>query len=162
MGIFATLRSKFKFGQSIGLMITASHNPSQYNGLKIIDSNGFMLDLSWESFATKLANIPDDQVNDYVNDFIKTFNLSDSINGHVILGRDTRESSLRLAKAACDGIKCLNGDFVDHGLLTTPQLHLIVLSKNFGGMEPNEEGYYSKISSAFNSLVRLSLILNHN
>ena len=153
IGIFATIRSIYQNGQSIGLMITASHNPSEDNGLKIIDPNGNMLDIDWESVATKLANVKDDDTLQMVNELAAEFNLSSSITGHVLLGRDTRESSSSLVKAACDGILSLNGTFEDLGLLTTPQLHLIVSSKNFGGMEPSEDGYFSKISNAYNSLV---------
>jgi phosphomannomutase len=37
-------------------MITASHNPEQDNGVKLIDPFGEMLQQSWEKFATRLAN----------------------------------------------------------------------------------------------------------
>jgi phosphoacetylglucosamine mutase len=43
-------------GAAIGLMITASHNPEPDNGVKLIDPFGEMLQLSWEKFATRLAN----------------------------------------------------------------------------------------------------------
>ena len=38
-------------------MITASHNPEEDNGVKLVDPMGEMLESSWESIATKLANI---------------------------------------------------------------------------------------------------------
>lgn len=43
-------------GAAIGLMVTASHNPEQDNGVKLIDPFGEMLQQSWEKFATRLAN----------------------------------------------------------------------------------------------------------
>ena len=46
-------------------MITASHNPEHDNGLKIIEPDGSMLDQSWESLATTIANVP------YVVSFFK-------------------------------------------------------------------------------------------
>ena len=40
----------------IGVMITASHNPAPDNGVKLVDPAGEMLENSWESIATKVAN----------------------------------------------------------------------------------------------------------
>lgn len=39
-------------------MITASHNPADDNGVKIIEPSGNILEQSWEKFATAIANIP--------------------------------------------------------------------------------------------------------
>lgn len=44
------------FSATIGVMITASHNPEDDNGVKLVDPNGEMLEHSWEGHATKLAN----------------------------------------------------------------------------------------------------------
>ena len=38
-------------------MITASHNPEEDNGVKLVDPKGEMLDQSWEEVATQIANI---------------------------------------------------------------------------------------------------------
>lgn len=38
-------------------MITASHNPEPDNGVKLVDPHGEMLEQSWESWATKIANV---------------------------------------------------------------------------------------------------------
>ena len=38
-------------------MITASHNPVEDNGVKLIDPDGEMLDTAWELYATGLANV---------------------------------------------------------------------------------------------------------
>jgi phosphoacetylglucosamine mutase len=37
-------------------MITASHNPSEDNGIKLIDPYGDMLEEHWEQYATELVN----------------------------------------------------------------------------------------------------------
>ena len=42
---------------TIGVMITASHNPEEDNGIKLIDPDGEMLEAAWESHATNLANV---------------------------------------------------------------------------------------------------------
>lgn len=38
-------------------MITASHNPEEDNGIKLVDPMGEMLEASWEKYATSLANV---------------------------------------------------------------------------------------------------------
>lgn len=42
---------------AIGVMITASHNPEDDNGVKLIDPDGEMLEAKWETYATNLANV---------------------------------------------------------------------------------------------------------
>ena len=43
-------------GATIGLIVTASHNPVEDNGVKLIDPMGEMLERSWEQYATQLVN----------------------------------------------------------------------------------------------------------
>lgn len=153
VGIIATLRSRAKHGLAIGIMVTASHNPEEDNGVKIVDPAGEMLESTWEGTATSFANLPDDAVVADIDKIVKENEIDLSESATVVIGRDTRESSPALAKAAADGVRAAGGTVLDFGVLTTPQLHYIVRcynDPNYG--EATEDGYFDKLSKAFIAL----------
>ena len=85
---------------------------------------------------------------------IKETNSNTSIKAHVVYARDTRESGPRLVAALVAGLKAVDADYKDYGLLTTPQLHYVtrcINTKNtpYEYGEPTEEGYYKKTAAAF-------------
>ena len=54
-------------------MITASHNPECDNGVKLVDPAGEMLEFSWESLATNLANSTDQEIPAVLDSIIRDF-----------------------------------------------------------------------------------------
>jgi len=157
MGLLAVLRSKFKSGQTIGVMITASHNPGPDNGVKLVDPAGEMLEQEWEGVATKLANCDDDQIQSELDSIVTKYGIDLSVDSLVVVGRDTRLSSPTLSQAAVDGINGIGGKCQDIGIVTTPQLHYMVVAINtkeaYG--KASLDGYYDKLSSAFKSFMAL-------
>jgi phosphoacetylglucosamine mutase len=119
MGIFACFRSAAVHGDSVGIMITASHNPVQDNGIKLADSNGGMLPIQWEKMATDMAN--SDDIN--VDDIVQTKMV-------VHVGYDTRPHSLPFSKLVISTAIAMGAMVVDHGCITTPMLHYHVLRSN--------------------------------
>lgn len=154
MGLLACLRSRYKNGQVIGVMVTASHNPEPDNGVKLVDPAGEMLESSWETIATRLANVSDQDLEQEVAGIIKLFNINISASCTVYAGMDNRYHSPRLLKAVCDGVVALKGGVKSFGILTTPMLHYLVVAANtkcvYG--KPTEEGYYEKLIGAFQEL----------
>lgn len=150
MGLLAVLRSRFKKA-AIGLMITASHNPEEDNGVKMVDPAGEMLEASWEIIATNIANVKDSELTAALQQLVVEHNIDNSIDALVILGRDTRKSSQKLSEAAIAGIKAMEGKVNDFEVVTTPQLHYLVLCTNtkerYG--KASVEGYYNKFCLAF-------------
>ncbi|XP_023248512.1 phosphoacetylglucosamine mutase isoform X2 [Copidosoma floridanum] len=160
MGLLTVLRSQAKKGNTpvIGIMITASHNPEADNGVKLVDPQGEMLEASWEEIATKFVNVDDDKVVSTLREIIKQENIDTSFPASVIIGRDTRKSSLPLSQAAIAGIKAMNGKLQDFGVVTTPQLHYLVVCTNTNGTYgiPTLDGYYEKISKAFKTVAGMT------
>ncbi|KAG0150164.1 hypothetical protein CROQUDRAFT_668670 [Cronartium quercuum f. sp. fusiforme G11] len=157
VGLLAVLRSKKLEGKTIGVMITASHNPEEDNGVKLIDPEGEMLAGSWEAHATSLANSSNHLKTLQQIVTIESIDLTKP--AKVIYGHDTRPSCAPLIKALKDGLDCFSGTaggpkVIESGLKTTPQLHYLVKCLNDGGVygEPSEEGYYQKLSAAFKEI----------
>ena len=73
----------------VGVVITASHNPVEDNGVKLVDPRGEMLSSEWEGLATELANAPKDQLRQVVDSILSQNPPQDTV-GHVFIARDTR------------------------------------------------------------------------
>ena len=138
MGILACLRSYLISASNessikcTGVMVTASHNPSCDNGVKIVDYNGGMLTQSWEIYAEEFANTNGLDAINVLNKIINNHSIHEKVNIHgiVIIGRDTRSHSERLANCIKIGIESLGGKVIDLGEVTTPQLHFVVQQTN--------------------------------
>ncbi|XP_029890152.1 phosphoacetylglucosamine mutase isoform X3 [Aquila chrysaetos chrysaetos] len=157
MGLLAVLRSKAVVS-TIGVMVTASHNPEEDNGVKLVDPLGEMLHPSWEEYATQLANAEEEELQKIIIDICQKAAVNQHKDALVFIGRDTRPSSEKLSQSVIDGISVLGGQYHDYGLVTTPQLHYMVCCQNTQGQYGKAmlEGYYEKLSKAFTELIKQS------
>ncbi|XP_023778087.1 phosphoacetylglucosamine mutase isoform X2 [Cyanistes caeruleus] len=157
MGLLAILRSK-AVTATIGIMVTASHNPEEDNGVKLVDPLGEMLHPSWEEYATQLANAEERELQKVIMEICQKAAVNLHKDASVFIGRDTRPSSEKLSQSVIDGIQVLGGQYHDYGLVTTPQLHYMVCCQNTQGQygKATLEGYYEKLSKAFMELIKQS------
>mmetsp|Transcript_7618 Transcript_7618/g.14412 ORF Transcript_7618/g.14412 Transcript_7618/m.14412 type:complete len:645 (+) Transcript_7618:148-2082(+) len=131
MAVFAAIRSSSLNGEPVGITITASHNPECDNGIKLSDSNGGMLPIEWEDLATEYANANDDQLI-----WMARSKVDQGAGGGggvpmvVHMGRDTRAHSLALSQLVVRAAVSFGATVIDHGCVTTPQLHYFVLRSN--------------------------------
>ena len=135
-------------------MITASHNPPEDNGVKLVDPMGEMLENSWEAYSTELANAKNEDVVKIYRKLEKELKINSETPARAVFARDTRPSGPGLVKALVDALTATGTEYTDYKLLTTPQLHYLTRCTNTEGTpqsygEVSEKGYYEKLSKAF-------------
>ncbi|XP_050535515.1 phosphoacetylglucosamine mutase isoform X2 [Daktulosphaira vitifoliae] len=158
MSLLVALRSMCLKSARVGLMITASHNPQDDNGVKLIDPQGEMLESTWEEYATELSNaLNNDNVCNILSKIVLKYNIDSGYKPKVYVGRDTRNSGERLLKAVILGLKIFKSDYEDFGVITTPMLHYFVRCYNTNGLygQPNENSYFTKLTNSFKKMRKM-------
>ncbi|TGZ52499.1 hypothetical protein CRM22_010611 [Opisthorchis felineus] len=128
VGVLAALRSLLKSGKFVGVMITASHNPSHDNGIKIVDPDGGMLETNWESVVVDFMHCTTNLTAHWIEKRLE--HVEETLIPRVVVGYDTRESSPSLAEEIVQGVHLMQGHCTQLGLITTPQLHYAVRYMN--------------------------------
>ena len=133
LGTAMALLSSYK-RQSFGIMITASHNHHEDNGVKIMDNKGHMVSEDIEKYLENFVN------NMYQDDpgqgppFRPAIHVEDDVvkvlndnNISIVIGYDSRKSSPTIAKLIQKGVFRTNLKFPVQILphVTTPELHYV-------------------------------------
>eukprot|EP00249_Psilotum_nudum_P022880 c28675_g1_i1 orf=97-759(+) len=136
-GVLAALRSLCTQAAT-GVMVTASHNPIEDNGVKVVDPRGEMLVQDWEPLADALVNAQgSEMLLKVVEDIMekKSANCKGFTSGKVLLAKDTRPSGESL-------------------LYIAKQLHWMVCAVN-RGVAFGESEYLLQLSDGFRLLLEL-------
>lgn len=128
VGMVAGIRSRMLSGVATGVMVTASHNPVNDNGCKIIDGDGGMLAMDWEQRAEQVARCSSSEL----AAVLAQLGTPAVERGVVMVGRDTRPHSAHLMRLVKRGIRRVGCIVIDAGEVTTPRLHFGVAAHNAG------------------------------
>jgi phosphoacetylglucosamine mutase len=131
VGVIAAVRSLSMNGKAIGVMITASHNPKEDNGVKIVDPDGGMLTQTWEKAAEEMVNSSPSDFVSKLAAFIEEKSIKSLDVPLVVIGADCRESSPVLSDYVRQGVELIcQGVCLSIGQATTPLLHYCVANLN--------------------------------
>ena len=103
---------------NLGIMITASHNEYQDNGVKIVNSDGQMINKNYESI-----------IENYINDKEEIGNYMEILSPKkIIIGCDSRQSCDKIKSEIIKGIYSISKKIgvIDYEKVTTPQHHYLV------------------------------------
>jgi phosphoacetylglucosamine mutase len=146
----------------MGVMITASHNDESYNGVKISNPDGSMISANQEALLVHWVNERnEDKWKQLLQDLATTSSTTSSSTklGVLHVGRDTRSHSPPLSDLLIQAAQAMGVTTVNHGILTTPMLHHIVLYSNSDPKLASREAYLHQMAKAY---IALDQALNTN
>jgi phosphoacetylglucosamine mutase len=149
--VMMVLRSK-QVGKHCGIMVTASHNPENDNGLKLIDYTGDMINEQFEEYAVQLASCQTfDDFQLMLNKIISECSIDvKDYSGYIVIGQDTRTSGDYLVELCKKTIVAIGGKYICIGKVTTPELHYSVATSNMNTYK--KLSYINNLMSAFKKL----------
>lgn len=130
VGLFIDYLSRFYYPEALGVVITASHNPSDDNGIKLVNPEGEMLDSKFEKAMDLFVNTEDlEQGLTTMRTAIDSQfpGAKPTHPGLIFLARDTRLSGPELQGYFT---KFSTSKFLDFGELATPILYFMVAYYN--------------------------------
>ena len=166
---YPRLQQQLQGANTIGIMVTASHNDESYNGVKLVEANGEILaDPVIQGQLTEwvnsdcLENAGKDKhpIRQWLEGQSSTTATTDVPTCIIHIGYDTRSHSLPLTELAIKAIRALGGQVLNHGVATTPLLHHVVFHHNphrvpsMIPIRPDGVGYYHLLAYSYYALLR--------
>jgi phosphoacetylglucosamine mutase len=114
-----------KHSYSYGIMITASHNHHEDNGVKILTHDGYMISNYEEMYIETYVN---DHFNKEIHEqtILENESISNKNNLKIHIGYDSRESSPKIFELIQEGCKECGLMVVNYGYVSTPEFHYIL------------------------------------
>lgn len=145
--------------EDMGVMVTASHNDESYNGVKLSNPDGSMIPSNLERILVNLVN--ERNLDVWRTQLATTFHEKQSSSSSLFhVGYDTRSHSKALTDLLIQGATAVGVSVKNHGVLTTPMLHHIVLhsnSKQYLPLSispcPSRNGYTKAMAQAYLDLL---------
>ena len=123
-----------KYSNCSGLMITASHNPAEFNGLKLVIGEGDLMNVDEE-----------EELNTFINGQWREF---ENQRCKIYIGRDTRESGVEIVNYLMETFSNSGVSITDLGIVHTPYLYWFVEKNN----RAEYLNYYEDIKENFSRL----------
>lgn len=156
--LLALIRSSTFCGKVVGIMLTASHNKKEDNGIKIIDHNGDYIDKNMELLCDEIVNSKE-LYKTICKIHRKLGNMRDfgcASQPVIAIGRDTRASGEFFANEIKKVLEICGGRVIDYGIVTTPELHYIVRNSNLEGRTLSQNEYVNHIVKWYKTLLSLT------
>lgn len=155
---------------TVGVMITASHNPYVDNGFKIIDVDGSMLVESWEKWCTRAANASSGSdlervMMDCLAHDPSVFEPKQYSYCQVHFSRDTRPSGEEIVNAGLRTLHLLrNTTARSYPPVSTPCMHFAIAKANELCLADESESpsYYNELLAGFEEMYRFASAGSHS
>lgn len=138
LGIIPTPAVSFlvkKYGADMGVMISASHNPAEHNGIKLFDKEGFKLpDQVEEEIESYIINKNLPQYDGEVGTYFYQESAKEDYVKHLISNADKIDENLKII------VDCANGSASTTASLLFSKLNLnpIIINNKFDGLNINK------------------------